>query len=202
MLRTTKLLGLLALVTMSGLIAAANPTGPQVNRYSSDGLSFEYPADWPLSDRSDAQAQTISLDRGQNEAKILIMVLRQGMDPEQLALAQTRMTQAIVDNLAQSFAQGGARPQPNFVSATIGGVRANGVRLRAVLQNESGSADVYWLVLDNRLVHVIIIGADQQLARASQAWGIICGTLRVEGGTPVTPAQPPAHGEVPITGAP
>ena len=189
MKRTTKLLGLLALVTMSCLIAAANPTGPQTNSYSRDGLSFEYPADWPLSDQSDAQAQTLSLDRGQNEAKILILVLRQRMGPQQLAEAQARMTQAIVDSLTQSFTQEGLRPLPSSVSAMIGGRQATGIRLRAVLQNEAGNADVYWLALGDRLVHLILIGADPELARASNAWNMVCSTLRVEGGIPPPPAQ-------------
>ena len=203
MKRAAKLSGLLALLAASCLAAAAQHPGPQANRYSKDGLSFEYPADWPLDDRSDAQAQTVSLDRGPGEAKILILAPRRPMDPQQLAEAQARVTQAIVDSLAQSFARSGARPQPSGLSATIGGVQAGGVRLRAVLHNEAGNADVYWLALGGRLVHVIFIGEDGQLARAGRAWDLIRGTLRVEGGAAATtPAQAPPAGEIPITGAP
>lgn len=193
---TSKLFVIFAMVAMSCLIAAANPTSPQANRYSEDGLSFEYPADWPLSDESDAQAQTLSLDPGQNEAKILVIVLRQRMDAQQLAEAQPKMTQAILDSLAQSFSRAGVTPQPSYVSATIAGRQATGIRLRAVLQNEAGNADVYWLALSDRLVHVIFVGADPELARAANAWNMVCSTLRVEGGAPTPPAQVSPPGDL------
>ena len=192
----SKILGLILMVMLSGLLASANPFVLQANIYSRDGVSFSYPADWPLSDESDAQAQTLSLDRGQNEAKILVMVLRQEMTAQQLTGAQALMTQAIVDNLTQSIAKAGAQAQRSSVSAVIGGRQANGIRLRAVVQGESGNVEVYWLAINNRLVHVILIGADPELARAANAWNMICSTLRVGAGTPATSGQASTPGDL------
>jgi hypothetical protein len=194
MQRISKIFGLISIAMMSCLIASASSFIPQTNTYSKDGVSFSYPLDWPLSDESDAQAQTLSLDRGQNEAKILVMVLRQEMNTQQLAQAQALMTQAIVDNLTQSFMQAGAQSQRSSVSAVIGGRQASGIRLRATLQGESGNADVYWLAINNRLVHVVLIGADEELARAVNAWNMICSTLRVGSASDATRpgVKPPA----------
>src|SRR5690349_4651464 len=95
----------------------------QANQYTRDGLSFSYPADWTLVDESDAQAQTLNVDRGKDEAKIIIAVLRRQMTAAELAAAQPIMTQAIFDALAQEITKQGAQVQRASVSQAIGGVQ-------------------------------------------------------------------------------
>lgn len=168
------------------LFAFAYPAVGQTNTFSRDGLSFSYPADWPLTDQSDAQVQTLSLDRGQDEAKILVVSMRQQMKAEEVAQAQSIVTEAIVNNLAQAIQQLGAQVERTSISAVIGGVQAQGIRLRASLKGEAGNADVYQLVLGGRLVNVLFIGSDQERVRAANAWNMLCTTLRV-GASPVAP---------------
>lgn len=160
----------------------------QANQYTRDGLSFSYPVGWALVDESDAQAQTLNLDRGKDEAKIILVALRQRMTATQLAEVQPRMTQAIADALAQEIAKLGAQVQRAPVSQAIGGVQAPGIKLRASISGETGDADIYWLVLGGRLVHVIYVGSDQERARATNVWNMVCSTLRV--GTPPVAPRP------------
>lgn len=160
----------------------------QANQYTRDGLSFGYPAGWALVDQSDAQAQTLNVDRGKDEAKIIVVVLRRQMNAAELAEAQPLMTQAIADALAQEITKLGAQVQRTSVSQAIGGVQAQGIKLRASIKGETGDADIYWLVMGGRLVHVIYVGSDQERARATNAWNMLCSTLRV-GSPPVAPTQ-------------
>lgn len=161
---------------------------PQARQFNRDGSSFSYPADWTLTDESDANAQTLNISKGNDEAKIIIVVLRSPMDATQMAQAQPLVTNAIVDAMSQEIAKLGAQVQRGSVSEAIGGVQAQGIRLRASLQGETGNADVYWLTLGNRLVHVVYVGSDKERARASYVWNMFCSTLRVGSG-PVTPPQ-------------
>lgn len=172
------------------LLALAYPALGQGTRYARDGLSFNSPAGWTITDESDAQVQSLSIGRGNDEAKIMVVSLRQQMTAAEIAQAQPRVTEAIVNNLAQAMQTLGAQVQTSSVSEVIAGVQAQGIRLRATLQGEVGSADVYQLVLGNRLVNVLFIGSDQERARAANAWNMVCTTLRV--GTPAVarPAQP------------
>lgn len=165
----------------------------QVNQYARDGLSFSYPADWPLSDESDATAQTLNLDRGKDEAKIMILALRQPLNSSELGPTQAKVTEAIVSALMQEFAKAGAQPQLSSISESIGGVYAQGTRLRATVQGKPGNAEVYWLALGGRSVHVVYIGSDEERMRASHAWNMVISTLRV-GGAPV---PPPAQSRTP-----
>lgn len=158
----------------------------QANQFNRDGLSFSYPAEWTLADESDTNAQTLTLDRGKDEAKIIIVVLRSQLNSTQVAQVQPTMTNAIVDAMAQEIAKLGAQVRRGSISEAIGGVQAQGIRLRASLQGETGNADVFWLVLNSKLVHVVFVGSDQERARASGVWNMVCSTLRV-GGPAVTP---------------
>ena len=179
-----RILTLIALVLM---FFAQTATG-QVNQYARDGLSFSYPADWPLRDESDATAQTLSLDRGKDEATILILAIRQEMNPPELAEAQIEVTQAIVSALLQEFANAGAQPERSPITEIIAGVDAQGIRLRATVKGQPGNADIYWLSLGGRSVHVVFIGSDQERIRATYAWNMVISTLRV-GRAPVSPGH-------------
>ena len=178
------------------LFAFAYPVVGQANRYAQEGLSFSYPGDWTLKDESDAQVQTLSLDRGKDEAKIVIVALRQQMTAAEVAQTQPAVTQAVADNLAQAIQQLGAQIQRSAVTAAIGGMQVQGVRLRATLGGEVGNADVFWLVQGNRLLHVLFIGSDPERARAANAWNIICSTLRVGMPAVAPPTQAAAPGDL------
>ncbi len=181
--------GALVLLAASFMYGAVK----QADQYSGDGLSFSYPSGWTVVDESDAQTQTVKVDPGRDGLKIIIVALRRQMNTVELAEAQPKFTQAIVDTLAQTLARLGAQIQRVSVSYPIGGVQAPGIKLRASLQGDTGEADIYWLVMGGRLVHVVYLGSDRERAGATNAWNTICSTLRV--GTPTV--APPTQSAAP-----
>lgn len=166
------------------VMAAVN----QSNQFKRDGVSFSYPADWALIDQSDGNVQTLNLDRGKDEAKIIVVVLRRELNATEAATIQPQVTTAIVDAMAQEITKLGAQVQRSGVSEAIAGIQAQGIRLRATIQGEAGNADVFWLVMGNRLAHLVIVGSDQERVRAAGVWNMVCSTLRV-GSPAVTPPQ-------------
>jgi hypothetical protein len=177
---------LLSLIIVLFTLVVVQVVFAQNSRYLRDGLSFTYPSDWPLTDESDATAQSLNLDRGKDEAKIIIVALRIQMNAQQLAETQPKMTEAIATGLTQEIAKLGAQTERISISENIGGTTASGIRLRAALKGETGDADIYWLALGGRLIHVIFVGSDGERARAAYAWNMVRATLRV-GSSPVTP---------------
>ncbi|MDQ2974157.1 MAG: hypothetical protein M3R69_01950 [Acidobacteriota bacterium] len=65
----------------------------------------------------------------------------------------------------------------------IAGNQAPGVSMRALLNNEPGSAEVYSTVLGQRLVLVTLIGSDKEIAAAAKEWAMVRSSLQVETGT-------------------
>jgi hypothetical protein len=182
------LIRLLAATIVLLALGLVTELSAQTSRYVRDGLSFTYPSDWPLTDESDATAQSLNLDRGKDDAKIMIVALRTQLSSQQLAEVQPKMTEAIAGGLMQEIAKLGGQAQRSSISQNIGGVNAQGIRLRATVKAETGDADIYWLHLGGRLIHVIFVGSDQERVRAAYAWNTFCATLRVG-----TVASPPSQ---------
>lgn len=167
------------IIMLFGFSVLSAPQDWQLSQYVKPGISISFPSDWSLSDGSDALSQNLALDRGRNEAKIVVMALRRRMGRQEIERSQPEMTRAILNKLAGSITQAGGESQQSPVSALIGGNRASGLRLRTVLDGEPGRVEVYWLVISDRLVHVILIGSDKALERAAPAWAMVCGTLQI-----------------------
>lgn len=171
-----------AVILLACILALSSALAGQVNQYSKEGLSFNYPSDWPAQEEINEQVQMISLDRGQNEAKIMVMAFRQGMAPEQVNQVQTSVTQALAESFTQAIQQQGAQVERSYASVLVaGGRQASGLRLRAVVKGDPGNAEIYWLALNGRLVYLIFVGSDTERARASVVWNMVCTTLRVGG---------------------
>lgn len=183
-MKTPTRLALLAFLLVGLPVIAVS----QSNQFSRDGLSFSYPSDWTLVDQSDANVQTLNLDRGRDDAKIIVVVWRRELNATEVASVQPQVTAAIVEAMAQEIAKLGAQIQRSAVSEAIAGTQAQGIRMRAMLQGEAGNADVFWLVMQNRLAHIVIVGSDPERVRAASVWNMLCSTLRV--GVPaVAPPQ-------------
>lgn len=172
----------------------------RAGRFAGGGLAFDYPADWPLRDESDEDCLHLVLHRGSGEARIVVFAPRATLTPPQLEEMEQVITPMIIWSTREQLRQFGGDVQPSYVSAEIGGVRAEGVRLSAVLDGEPGGADIYWAALDGRLVYVLFSGSDAARARAAGAWSLITGSLRVYDSLgqktpePLTPTKAAAPG--------
>jgi hypothetical protein len=50
--------------TLLLIVMGATAQDPNVKHYDKDGLSFDYPANWQISDQSTSQMQLLEPDRG------------------------------------------------------------------------------------------------------------------------------------------
>ena len=73
---------------------------------------------------------------------------------------------------------------PNVLRTTaqieVAGKQATGVRLRAVLENQPGNAEIYSLQLGSRLVLLSLIGTDREISASASAWLAIRRSLKVK----------------------
>jgi TonB family protein len=68
---------------------------------------------------------------------------------------------------------------------TIGDRNAVGFRMTGQLEGQPTTAEVYTIVLGQRLIHLVNVRADRDEAAGAAAWKTLLDTLKVEG-----PAQP------------
>ena len=182
-----KLLRLLILPTALLLIIINAPAqDPNVKHFEKDGLSFDYPANWQISDQSTSQMQFLELSQG--DVVIRVRSPREWLKtPDKEAHAKKLFQDQYVDNFATQFEQQGLKPLRSPITTQLGGGDAEGVRLRVIMDRQPGGLDSYYRVISDRFVHLSILGSERDIAKDAPAWDMIRNSLKVE-----PPPQPKA----------
>ena len=184
LLRTLLLPAALVLVTTGAGAQDAN------KHYEKDGLSFDYPANWQLSDKSTAQMQFLELTQG--DVTIRVRSPREGLKtPEKEAHAKKIFQDQYVDNFADQFQQQGMQPKRSPITTQVGGGDAEGVRLRVMMGGEAGGLDSYQRVISERLVHLSILGSEKEMTRDAPAWDLIRNSVKIAAAPQPSPKAKP-----------
>ena len=181
---------LAALVLACSLLVSAQ-TATTDNHYNKDGLAFDYSAGWTLQDTSNGDAQQLVLERPDSDAQIRFYIHRNSIKPENLEKARHSLVDPYIEKTANTFEQMGAHPERSTVTTEIGGVAAEGVKLKAVLDGDPGAAEIYWALVGQRLVVLTFFGPDKAMKKASAVWDTVRTTIKIEALQPKTP-QPAA----------
>ena len=151
-----------------------------VKHFAQDGLSFDYPANWQLTDRSSPQMQYLQLSRA-GDADIRIRAPREPIDtPAKEAEAMRIVHQQYLDEWVKNLQKMGMHAEPSDITTEISGGPAKGARLHVVLDGEPGGVDVYWRLVSNRFVQLTIVGSDAQIKNSAVAWNTIRNSLKIE----------------------
>jgi hypothetical protein len=162
------------------LVAGAQAQG-STKHFAKDGLSFDYLDGWSVTDKSNTDAQDLTLTRSDNNAQIRVYVHRGRVDsPEKMAQAKKAFIDPYVAATNNQLVQMGAKPERTAATTEIGGGPAEGVRLRALLSGEGGEATIYWVTLGNRVVVLTLFGSDKDLKRATPAWDGLRNSLKID----------------------
>lgn len=159
---------------------------PDTKHFDKDGLSFDYPAKWQISDQSTGQMQFLELTQG--DVVIRIRSPREWLKtPEKEAHAKKLFQDQYVSDFATQIEQAGMSPKRSVVTTQIGGADAEGTRLRANLDGQPGGMDSYFRIISDRLVNLSIIASEKDITKSAPAWDTIRNSLKVE-----PPPQPKA----------
>ena len=113
---------------------------PNLKHFEKDGLSFDYPASWQISDQSSGQMQYIQMARD-GFAEIRIRAPREWLStPEKEAAAKKLIQDQYVDSFVSQVEQAGMHPKRSVATSQISGADAEGARVRAVMDGEPGVA--------------------------------------------------------------
>jgi hypothetical protein len=168
------------------LVVSAWGQDPNVKQFARDGLSFDYPANWQIADKSSGQMQFLELAQG--DVVIRIRSPREWLKtPEKEAHARKLFQDQYVDEFANQLEQAGMHPKRSVVTTQVGGGDAAGARVRAVLDGQPGGLDSYSRIISDRLVNLSIFTSDKDLVKIAPAWDLIRNSIKVE-----PPPQPKA----------
>jgi hypothetical protein len=160
-------------------VTSVQPQIPDTKHFDKDGLSFDYPAKWQMSDQSTQQMQFIELSQG--DVVIRIRSPREWLKtPEKEAHAKKLFQDEYVDNFAVQVEQAGMHAKRSPITTQIAGADAAGIRLRAVLDGAPGGMDSYFRIISDRLVNLSIIASEKDISRSAPAWDTIRNNIKVE----------------------
>jgi len=162
------------------LLINAFAQDPNAKHFAKDGLSFDYPANWQISDQSTQQMQYIQLARD-GYTEIRIRVPREWLTTaEKEASARKLIQDTYVDQFVAQVEQAGLRPKRSTATTQISGGVAEGTRVRAMLDGEPGGMDSYFRIVSDRLVQLSMFGSEKEMAKSAPVWDLIRSSLAVE----------------------
>lgn len=184
---------LIALLLLGAIAASAQTAPADAKEFKKDGLSFNYPPSWSFNDASNADALQMTFGRADSEAQITVFVFRTPLTtPEKIAEAKRVLVDKYVASTTKSFEQAGAHPESLPASTEIGGVKSEGVKIRASLDGVPGAAEIHSAVVGQRLVVLTFLGSNTALTKAMPAWDAIRTTMKIAEQTPQPKPSPKA----------
>ncbi len=160
-------------------VTSVQPQTPDTKHFDKDGLSFDYPAKWQMSDQSTQQMQLIELSQG--DVVIRIRSPREWLKtPEKEAHAKKLFQDEYVDTFATQVEQAGMHAKRSAINTQIAGADAEGTRLRAVLDGAPGGMDSYFRIISDRLINLSIIASEKDISKSAAGWDTIRNSLKVE----------------------
>lgn len=170
-------------------VCAAQTAG--VNTFSKDGLSFNYPAGWSIQDESNSDAQTIKLARSDADIQLTVFVHRGRISADKMVEAQKDFITPYVDATAKQFVDNmGAKVQRTPDSTEIGGVKAEGTKLKFIVSGDSATSQIYWALVNQRVVILTYFGPDRDRQKFLSSWETVKTTLKIEDAKPVAKPTP------------
>src|SRR5262245_21725731 len=130
--RSTLIAWILSL-TVSLFSQSATPT---TTHFLKDGLVFDYPSTWNITDKSNSEAQHLVLNSPDSSAVVMVVADRDIISyPEYLDAARRDITEPIVQQIMAKL--GGSSVQRQPIQTKINGLDVDGIRLRGPLNGES-----------------------------------------------------------------
>ena len=147
--------------------------------FSKDGVTFDYPASWTLTEDSNSDLQQITLSKADSDVKIGIFVHRGRTSPEKMADAKKALVDPLIAGNAKQFAAMGAKTEQVPDSTEVGGIKAEGTSVNASFGTDTGAAKIYWALVGQRFVVLTLFGPDKELKQRAAVWDLVRSSLKV-----------------------
>src|SRR6266496_3270728 len=166
-----------------GAVGAKRTTDEPPKRFEKDGLVFEYDPNWELSDQSNAAAQQFVLTEKALVAQIMIIALRTPLtSAKQEEQAKAAVIEPSINGLLKQYDIAGIKVERIPAKTDVAGSPAEGEQLRFEVDRQPGATDIYWRVINQRMVQLFFIRPEKTAAKTVGCWDLIRNTLKVEKG--------------------
>lgn len=165
------------IVSFFSLSVYAQSAATRRNHFSTEGISFDYPSGYSVSDESTTETHQFVITRKRSSVQLTIIAPRRAVLPDEMPAAADNLTEPIVKKVALTVGRPNSAGTP--IQTYVGSRRAEGVRLRSPgIRKRTG--EVIWLRFDLRLVAMSLVRANVDEVAASRLWQTVRSSLKVE----------------------
>jgi len=166
------------ITSLLSLSVYAQSPRPGLNHFSTDGISFDYPNGYSVTDESTAEAQQFVITRKGSSVQLTIVAMRRMIQQNELQAAIENFKEPIIKKIGITFGQANSAGRIP-IQSQVGPKQAEGVRLQSV-GNRKRTADVIWLRWNFRVVALTFVRSAVNEAVESRLWQTVRSSLRVE----------------------
>ena len=157
----------------------AQSGGPELNHFTADGISFDYPAAYSVAEQSTPEARQFVIERKGNSVQLTIVVTQRLILKNEMPAAITNFTEPLLKNVAAAMGAEKNSPERSSFQTRIGTKQAEGIRLRSTGRGTK-TGEVIWLRWSLRLVGLVFVRSDADESTGSELWQTVSSSLKVE----------------------
>jgi hypothetical protein len=159
----------------------AHSSDSDLKRFEKDGLVFDYGQNWELNDQSNAAAQQLVLTEKTLDAQIMIIALRGAITTDkQEEQAKAALIEPSITRLMKQYEDAAIKVERTPAKTEVAGSPAEGVQLRFAVDRQPGATDIYWRVINQRLVQLFFIRPEKTVEKTMGCWDTIRTSLKIE----------------------
>ncbi len=182
-----KKLVLIFITALCCLNALAQSPQSELKHFATDGLSFDYPGGWTLTDKSTPQAQHLTLVRPGGSEMIMIIAYRELVTSSaQFHVAHDQITEPYIESVAQKFGSTGKPAEREFLCTEVSqhNKSVGGLRVRGSFNQQPSTGEFYSFLMRQHFVNLIYIRMDKDAAQGDPVWETVRRTLKIESADP------------------
>ena len=168
---------ILCMISVLSFGVYAQSAGPKLNHFAADGISFDYPDGYSVTDESSSEAQRLILTRRGSSVQLTIIATKSLVLRNDEPAAIEKSTEPLIKQVAKILGEN--RSERTEIKTQVGSKEAEGVRLRSSGKSRR-TGEVIWVRLGLRLISMALVRSDPDESPGSHLWQTIRSSLRVE----------------------
>ena len=194
MTSTNKIAVVIGMIISLSVSVYAQSAGPELNHFTAEVISFDYPSGYSVKDESTKEVQQVIITREGSSVQLILVVPQRLVLQSNLPVAVESFTQPTLKKVAMTLGYGNNSPQPTPFQIQIGTKQAEGLRLQST-GSEKKTGEVIWVRWNLQLVGLVFVRSYADESDGSQLWQTVSSSLRVKApvvtilGTTVDPTK-------------
>ena len=168
------------LISLLSFNAHGQSSNSAPKHFDKEGLVFDYGASWELNSQNDANGHQLVLTEKALDAQIMIIELHSPItSAKEEEAAKKAVVEPMVNRLLKQYDDAGIKVEQAPLTGAVATLPAQGLQLRFSVDGAPGATDIYWLVVNQRLVQLIFIRPEKTAAQTTPCWELIRSTLKI-----------------------